>query len=687
MAGGFDKNKDYAAAIKKEKDPGKRNQLIQERQNKIDHLNKTGQNKWGATNAIYGSKYSTITEKGGSSGGGSRGGWESSSAPDYATIAAEAKRQADYATKVAYQNASQVKLNNAALEKNMKETDDTYSGFNKATVDNTREEGGVSPMSAFGYFNPNMDYAAEIEKEKDPTRRKQMIQERNNKVNWLNATGKNEWGASNSIYGTQYSTIEKKEDVPDTQSKYTPYFQDYTQGWSWDNLGRGAREELNDRVNDIRNAMRENSAAYAAADPATQKQLAAENQAYAEQLNKLGVSVRQFEPGGSWYYTDRMVLQGDPYESPYGFYKWYDVPEDYDMFVNNNEYADELYAKDPKIKEAGEAAWGDLFMNAADMQAGAIDDQLRALQAQLKMQRGENNSYYDDIAAQAYIAKRQAEAAMPQRLAAYGISGGGSESAQLGLDTSYQNNLNANELARQNMLQQLDYQNILAQSQANSDKANIYAQAQKDAYNAYLQQKQWEQQQAQWDWQKDQWQQEFNWQRQQYENELKYKMDQDEWQRRQFEIDLALEMGDYTKLASMGYNVDYLQQMQNYELQEMAQQAMKSSNSRSSSSRSAYSGGGDTGGYIDGGNIGGGDAVVAPVSPTPQVAGNIRSQLSYQDVVNQYNNTANKVQFKAWLDLMNKQGVVSDNDYIKAMSALGLNQADSSSGNFMQRFF
>ena len=74
MAGGFDKNKDYAAAIKNEKDPGKRNQLISERQNKINWMNSTGQNKNGYSNSIYGSKYSTISEKGGSSGGGSRGG-------------------------------------------------------------------------------------------------------------------------------------------------------------------------------------------------------------------------------------------------------------------------------------------------------------------------------------------------------------------------------------------------------------------------------------------------------------------------------------------------------------------------------------------------------------------------------------------------------------------------------------
>lgn len=674
MAGGFDKNKDYAAAIKNEKNPGKRNQLISERQNKINWMNSTGQNKNGYSNSIYGSKYRTISEKGGSAGGGSRGGY---SEPDYAATAAEAKRQAGYATTVAYQNAAQVKLNNAGLEKSMKETDDTYSGFNKATVDNTREESTVNKAASAGYFDPNKDYAAEIAKEKDPNKRNQLMQERNNKINWLNTSGKNKWRANNGIYGSQYSTIEEKPDAPAVQTQYTPYYQDYTQGWSFDSLGKGSRTELNNRTYDIINAMRRNSAAYAAADKATRKQLVAENQAYANRLNNLGIPVRQFAPGGSWYYTGRPVMQGDLYESPYGYYKLYDVPEDFDMFVNNNEYADKLFASDPKTETGIMGEWGDMFMNMADMQVGAVDDQLAALRAQLELQKGENNSYYDDIAAQAYVAKRQAEAAMPQRLAAYGISGGGSESAHLGLDTSYQNNINANELARQRMLQQLDYQNILAQSQANSDKANIYAQAQKDAYNASLQQKQLQQQQEQAQWERDAWLKEFNQNNERWDKEFNYGVGRDEVQDRFNMIDYFIAMHNWGALDKMGIDTSYMRRQDAYEAAQQALKSSKSSSSRSSRSRSTYSSGGNTGSGL----------VVSPVSSTSQAASSGRTQLGYQDVINQYNNTANKAQFKTWLDLMNKQGVVSDNDYIKAVTSLGLNQANSSNGNFMQRFF
>ena len=597
MAGGFDKNKDYAAAIKNEKDPGKRNQLISERQNKINWMNSTGQNKNGYSNSIYGSKYSTISEKGGSSGGGSRGGgWGGYSEPDYAAIAAQARREADMAATFASMNAAKIGMDNAAMEAAMKNTNDTYSGFNKATVDNTRSESAINPAAyTFRNFDPNRDYAAEIAKETDPAKRAQLKQERQNKLDWMNGAGTNK-GYTNDIYKDD----ERKE------AKYTPYFQDYTQGWDWNGIKKGARADLNNRAYDIINAMRQNSVAYGKSDPATQKQLAAENQAYAEQLNNLGIAVRQFEPGGSWYYTGRPVLQGDPYETATGYYKLYDVPENYDMFVNNNPYEELLYDKDPKTEaEYGDGgAWGDWFMNAADMQAGAVDAQLKALQEKLAMQRGENNSYYDDIASQAYIAKRQAEAAMPQRLAAYGISGGGSESAQLGLDTSYQNNINANELARQNMLQQLDYQNILAQSQANSDKANIYAQAQKDAYNAYLQQQQMQQQQEQWQWQKDTWLKEFEQNNERWDKEFNYGVGRDEAQDRFNMIDYFIAMHNWDALDKMGIDTSYMRRQDAYEAAQQALKASKSSGRSSSGgssrSRSTYSSGGNTG---SGGNL------------------------------------------------------------------------------------
>lgn len=656
MAGGFDKNKDYAAAIKNEKDPGKRNQLISERQNKINWMNSTGQNKNGYSNSIYGSKYSTISEKGGSSGGGSRGGWGGYSEPDYAAIAAQARREADMAATFASMNAAKIGMDNAAMEAAMKNTNDTYSGFNKATVDNTRSESAINPAAyTFRNFDPNRDYAAEIAKETDPAKRAQLKQERQNKIDWMTNAGTNK-GYTNDIYKDD----ERKE------AKYTPYFQDYTQGWDWNGIKKGARADLNNRTYDIINAMRINSAAYAGADPATRKQLAAENQDYADQLNRLGVSVRQFEPGGSWYYTGRPVLQGDPYETATGYYKLYDVPENYDMFVNNNPYEELLYDKDPKTEaEYGNGgAWGDWFMNAADMQAGAVDAQLKALQAQLELQKGENNSYYDDIAAQAYVAKRQAEAAMPQRLAAYGISGGGSESAQLGLDTSYQNNINANELARQNMLQELDYQNILAQSQANSDKANIYAQAQKDAYNAYLQQQQWEQQQEQWQWQKDTWLKEFEQNNERWDKEFNYGVGRDEAQDRFNMIDYFIAMHNWDALDKMGIDTSYMRRQDAYEAAQQALKASKSSGRSSSggSSRSRSSGSGSSGGGY-GGDVNAPMVNSAAAGPQPMGGGTTPKTNGYTFLVMNYKAMGDGPAFEERVADLIQKGQISRADY------------------------
>ena len=503
--GTFDKNKDYAAAIKNETDPIKRQQLEAERQNKINWLNATGQNKWGATNSIYGS---------GSS----------------------------------------------------------YNGY-----------------------GANRDYAAEIAIKKaqnDMAAVQQLMQERQLKIDAMNAANQNKWNATNDIYSGWF----QGDTTGNPSISFSKNWKDYTEGWDW-NAEDLSRDDLQNRIDRIINSMQANSARYEYAN--NKEQLAAENKDYADQLARLGIQVEQLTPG-SWYYMNHPIYNGDVYanteDGQTGYYKLYDVPQ-----INpfDNQYADRLMAQGGMYVAEQGSSLEDIFaenpfMDMADMQAESIDEQLKALQAQLELQKSQNNSYYDDIARQAYIAMRQGQSAMPQRLAAYGISGGASETAELGLNTNYQNNLNDNELARQQMLQDLDYQNLMAQVQANSDKTNVYAQAQKDAYNAYLQQqqleqqqKQWEQEQNRWEWQQNQWQQEFDFQRQQYENSLRYQMDADEWERRQYDIDLALKMGDYQKLANMGYNTSYLQQMQNYELQQLAQEAMAASTRSSAGNTSS----------------------------------------------------------------------------------------------------
>ena len=99
----------------------------------------------------------------------------------------------------------------------MKNTNDTYSGFNKATVDNTRSESAINPAAyIFRNFDPNRDYAAEIAKETDPAKRAQLKQERQNKLDWMNGAGTNKGGYTNDIY--------KNDDDSASRSPYTQYY-------------------------------------------------------------------------------------------------------------------------------------------------------------------------------------------------------------------------------------------------------------------------------------------------------------------------------------------------------------------------------------------------------------------------------------------------------------------------------
>lgn len=129
MAGYYNPKKDYAAAIKAEKNPAKQAQLKAERQNKIDAMNAAGTNTKGYTNSIYGGSYSSSGKGNSSSGGDGKG------------------------------------------------------------------------NSSGGYFDKNLDYAAAIRNEKDPVKQAQLIAERQNKLNWMNASGTNTKGYTNDIYG------------------------------------------------------------------------------------------------------------------------------------------------------------------------------------------------------------------------------------------------------------------------------------------------------------------------------------------------------------------------------------------------------------------------------------------------------------------------------------------------------
>jgi hypothetical protein len=71
-------------------------------------------------------------------------------------------------------------------------------------------------------------------------------------------------------------------------------------------------------------------------------------------------------------------------------------------------------------------------------------------------QKDSVNQNYDGMARDAYVTMMMGQKNMPQQLAANGIRGGGTETANLGLQTAYQNNLNSVEQNRANDIKSID---------------------------------------------------------------------------------------------------------------------------------------------------------------------------------------------------------------------------------------
>lgn len=252
----------------------------------------------------------------------------------------------------------------------------------------------------------------------------------------------------------------------------------------------------------------------------------------------------------------------------------------------NKGYTNQIYSNYQNIlnpyEQAAEAPTyegltkDELYAGYNDM-AESLEEQRRALLAatlaQNEAAQQSANSEYDELARQAYILKRQQETALPQQLAALGISGGGSETANLQLAANYQNNLNSNEQARQQALKDYALQALQAQTQANSDISGYYADAKQQAMNAWRNElankNSWNQWAANYAQSQREYNNSLNQQtyqeilaKQQMDNELK-----------QQQISLALQMGDYNKLAALGYDTSYLKRMQDAELEQMALEA------------------------------------------------------------------------------------------------------------------
>ena len=234
---------------------------------------------------------------------------------------------------------------------------------------------------------------------------------------------------------------------------------------------------------------------------------------------------------------------------------------------------------------------------------------LSAALAQNRTEQEKANSNYDELARQAYILKRQNENALPQQLAALGISGGGSESANLSLAANYENNLASNEQARQQALRDYALQALQARTQADSDISGYYADAKQQAMNA------WQSEAANRNsW--NQWAANYKQGLREYSDSLNSQTYQENLASKQYadtlrqqQIDLALQMGEYKKRGAIGYDTTYLKLIQDAELEQLALDAMltRANIAKVNSSVTRGSGGGTRSSKKGSGKSGGGN--------------------------------------------------------------------------------
>ena len=550
MAGYYNPKKDYAAAIKSEKNAAKKEQLKAERQNKIDAMNAAGTNRNGYTNAIYGSPSGTSGKgNGGSYGSSGKGGY----------------------------------------------TGGSYRGSSSGNTSGS--------VSGGGYFDRNLDYAAAIRNEKDPVKQARLIAERQNKLNWLNGTGQNRGGWTNDIYGGGSSGWGSTSMAPALKGQYkseaavlnntnkapTPAaVQPTTQTGtevgptvqtSFDkNPAQMAamqayltRQHANQKADDGT----DNGFGYF--DPNKDYAAAIKNAANTQEMVQLQ---RERENKLNWMNANGMNDKG--YTNR--------IYSNYDNLFGEREPLPEY---EGLTKEELMAEYNEMAERLEEQRMAMLDAAL----AENAAAQEKANGNFDELARQAYILKRQNESALPQQLAALGISGGGSESANLELAANYENNLASNEQARQQMLKDYSLQALQARRQADSDISGFYADAKQQALNAWqsdaANRNSWNQWAANYKQGLREYSDSMN--SQTYQENLASKQYADTL--RQQQIDLALQMGDYKKLAAMGYDISYLKRMQDAELEQLALDAMltRANIAKVNSSVTRGSGGGTRG--------------------------------------------------------------------------------------------
>lgn len=689
----FDKNKDYAAAIKAATSQAEKNRLIAERQNKINWMNSTGNNKNGYTNDIYKNNTGTSSFGGSSSKGGtSYGGFDPNK--DYAAAINSAKSQierdrliAERELKIAWQNATG--QNKGYTNDIYKKPTSSFGGTSSFTPPKIVDTPKGRYTDSFQDFSIGIDAKDPQQKEAAQNRINSAIaamqqnieaygtatpemqdifmRENQDYADQLRRMGVEPYQTGGRLYYNRLPSGEQKEpegaytgdhamslpDIALLRQYQTAYNDAKARG---DETGMNAAHEMAEKLRaNYREYPLKDSNGYGLGenDIGFIRDMTVRTDAlggrFVDEYNRNSVTTRKYDKDGNLQYTHtgsiprhdarvakdfsetnrRLALQGKDNNT---FYTR--VADPNDLSLSNGDFrtkyalagsidlgggptnalealfssADIYNASQLKPEYAGNAFEGidpgnyngmtkqeiwDAYNGIAKNQADQRNSMLSQLLAQYDAQKAQGEESFDDIARQAYIAKRQGETALPQRLAALGISGGGSESADLQLQANYQNNLNSNEQARQKMLKDYALQALIAQAQADSDISGYYSTANQNAMSAWQSELQnqnsWNQWAANFELQQQQmaesmrqWELNYALQKQQQADSLTDKEYEREWQERkyqdslnQYALEMALKTGDFSKLAESGYNTDYLKQMQQAELEKMALEAAK----------------------------------------------------------------------------------------------------------------
>ena len=133
---------------------------------------------------------------------------------------------------------------------------------------------------------------------------------------------------------------------------------------------------------------------------------------------------------------------------------------------------------DLSTEEVGYNPYEDAYKEAMN-RYNELNDQIKE-QNRLAVEQGTNrlnaqkdtiNKAAEDNARQAYIMQMQAKKALPQQLAGQGATGGTTDTANLGIQTTYQNNMNDINKNKVNAIQEID--NAIADLKTTGDLAAV----------------------------------------------------------------------------------------------------------------------------------------------------------------------------------------------------------------------